>query len=49
MDADDYELKEAVKTEDKARTGFFDGERLYLAVPKRNDRSREIAAYRWGE
>jgi len=44
-DADHYALKEAVKTEGKARTCFFDGERIYLAVPKRGDRSAEVRSY----
>jgi len=45
-DADHYALKEAVKTEAKARTGFFDGERIYLAVPKQGDRPAEVRCYR---
>ena len=46
MDADHYVLKEAVTTEAKARTCFFDGEHIYLAVPKRGDRSAEMRCYR---
>lgn len=45
-DADHYALKESVKTESKARTCFFDGDRLYLAVPKRGDRPAEVRCYR---
>ncbi|HET7535171.1 MAG TPA: hypothetical protein VFJ90_01860, partial [Candidatus Didemnitutus sp.] len=45
-DADHYALKEAIPTVAKARTGFFDGDRLYLAVPKRGDDEAEIRCYR---
>jgi YVTN family beta-propeller protein len=45
-DADHYAPKESVRTEAKARTCFFDGERIYLAVPKRGDRSAEVRCYR---
>ena len=48
MDADHYSLEESVKTERGARTSFFDGERLYLAVPKRGGRSAEVQCYRIG-
>lgn len=43
---DDYTLKEAVPTEIKARTAFFDGNRLYLAVPKRGSHFAEVRCYR---
>jgi hypothetical protein len=46
MDADHYALREAIKTEDRARTCFADGERLYLAVPKRGDQSAQVQCYR---
>jgi len=45
-DPDHYVLKEAVKTAAKARTAFFDGERLYLAVPRRGDQRAEVRCYR---
>jgi DNA-binding beta-propeller fold protein YncE len=45
-DADHYALKEAIKTENKARTCFFDGDRFYLAVPKRGERPAEVRCYR---
>ena len=46
MDADHYVLKEAIKTEARARTCFFDGEHIYLAVPKRGERLAEVRSYR---
>lgn len=45
-DAEHYSLKEAIKTEGKARTCFFDGDHIYLAVPKRGERSAEVRCYR---
>jgi hypothetical protein len=45
-DADHYALKEAVKTEHKARTCFFDGERVYLAVPLSGNRPAQVQVYR---
>jgi hypothetical protein len=45
-DADHYALKEAFATVGKARTGYFDGEFLYLAVPRRGDQPAEIRCYR---
>jgi hypothetical protein len=45
-DADHYRLKEAVKTTPKARTCFFDGDHLYLAVPKRGNTAAEVQCYR---
>jgi hypothetical protein len=46
---DHYALKRAVKTAGKARTCFFDGEHIYLAVPKQGDRSAEVRCYLVGE
>jgi DNA-binding beta-propeller fold protein YncE len=45
-DPDHYALKEAIPTETKARTSFFDGSRLYLAVPKRGSHFAEVRCYR---
>jgi YVTN family beta-propeller protein len=45
-DADRYVLKEAIATERKARTCFFDGARVYLAVPQRGDQPARIQCYR---
>jgi YVTN family beta-propeller protein len=45
-DADHYALKEAVPTIAKARTCYFDGQQLYLAVPRRGDQSAEIRCFR---
>jgi DNA-binding beta-propeller fold protein YncE len=44
-DADEYASKEAVKTAAKARTCFFDGDHLYLAVPRRGDESAQLRVY----
>jgi YVTN family beta-propeller protein len=44
-DADHYILKEAVATTAKARTCFFDGQDIYLAVPRRDQRAAEIRCY----
>lgn len=44
--ADRVVLTETVETEAKARTAFFDGERLYLAVPKRGGHDAEVRVYR---
>jgi len=45
-EANRYTLEEAVKTESGARTCFFDGKYLYLAVPKHGGRSAEVRRYR---
>jgi DNA-binding beta-propeller fold protein YncE len=45
-DADHYILKEAVATTAKARTCYFDGEQIYLAVPRREEQPAEIRCYR---
>jgi len=45
-DANQYELVQSVKTKSGARTCFFDGQYLYLAVPKRGEQSAEIRLYR---
>ena len=42
-------VREAVKTEVKARTAFSDGARLYLAVPKRGDSPAELRIYNFEE
>lgn len=44
-DADHYVLLEAVKSESKARTCLFDGDRLYLAAPRRGDKPAAILLY----
>lgn len=44
-DADHYSLKEAVKTVARARTCCFDGDKLYLAIPKRGGNPAEIRCY----
>jgi hypothetical protein len=44
-DADHYAATGAVPTVAKARTCFFDGDRLYLAVPKRGDEPAQIRTY----
>ncbi len=45
-DADHYIADESVKTVKGARTCFFDGERLFLAVPRDGGRPAEIREYR---
>lgn len=44
-DTNHYILKEAVKTALRARTCCFDGDKLYLAVPKRGGGTAEIRCY----
>ncbi len=44
-DADHYTLKGSVKTVGKARTSFFDGDRLYLAVPRQGGEDAQIQIY----
>jgi len=44
-DADHYSLREAVKTTPKARTCFFDGGHIYLAVPRQNGTDAHLAVY----
>ncbi len=46
--ADQYKRVESVKTEAKARTCYFTGNFLYLAVPRRGNQSAEIRCYRLG-
>jgi YVTN family beta-propeller protein len=43
--ADPYALKESVPTVAKARTCFFDGRQIYLAVPKAGARDAEVRIY----
>ena len=45
IDADHYALKESVPTIAKARTCFFDGRQIYLAVPKGSGRDAEVRVY----
>ena len=45
-DADHYALKESVGTIARARTCFFDGQQIYLAVPRCGEQSAEIRCYR---
>jgi hypothetical protein len=44
-DADHYTLRESVPTVAKARTCFFDGTHLYLAVPKSGAREAAVRVY----
>lgn len=44
-DADHYALRESVPTVPKARTCFFDGQQIYLAVPKAVPRDAEVRVY----
>lgn len=44
--ADRYARTEAVASVAKARTCYFDGQRIYLAVPRRGDQPAEIRCYR---
>jgi DNA-binding beta-propeller fold protein YncE len=44
-DADHFRLKDAVATVAKARTCFFDGNQIYLAVPRRSESPAEIRFY----
>jgi DNA-binding beta-propeller fold protein YncE len=44
-DADDYSLKQSVATVSGARTAFFDGTLIYLAVPRRGDQTASIQLY----
>lgn len=48
LDADHYRLHERVSTRAGARTSLYSSEsdRLYVAVPRRNDQSAEIRVYR---
>ncbi len=46
VDADHYILKEAVATIAHARTCYFDGQLVYLAVPRRGELPAEIRCYR---
>ena len=48
-DADHYALKIAAKTVAKARTCFYRGDKIYLAVPKRRDQDAEIRCYKLNE
>lgn len=41
-----FALREAIKTEPKARTCFFEGEHLYLAVPRRGNESAQLRCFR---
>jgi hypothetical protein len=45
-DADHCALKESVATVAKARTCYFDGQQIFLAVPKRGNQPAEIRCYR---
>lgn len=44
-DADHYTLEDSVKTVGMARTCFFEGDRLYLAVPRRGGDDARIQIY----
>jgi DNA-binding beta-propeller fold protein YncE len=46
-DADHYELKQSVATASGARTAFFDGEKIYLAVPHRGEQPAELRSYQF--
>ena len=45
-DADHYAASPSVPTASGARTCFFDGDGLYLAVPRRNGAQAEVRVYR---
>ena len=45
-DADHCVFKESVATVAKARTCYFDGQQIFLAVPKRGDQPAEVRCYR---
>jgi DNA-binding beta-propeller fold protein YncE len=45
-DADHYSIKESIPSAPGARTAFFDGDNLYLAVPHRGEQRAEIRVYR---
>ena len=47
-DADHYGLKESIPMVRKARTCFWTGDHLYLAVPRRGDQAAEIRDYTIG-
>ena len=47
-DANHYALREAVKTRPRARTCYFDGERIYLAVPAASGHDAQIDVYEIG-
>ena len=44
-DADHYALIESVKTAAQARTCFFDGQKIYIAVPKRGEQGAAVRIY----
>ena len=44
-DSGDYSLKQSVATASGARTAFFDGALVYLAVPRRGDQKAAIQVY----
>jgi DNA-binding beta-propeller fold protein YncE len=45
VDADHYALRDVLKTTTKARTCYFDGQRIYLAVPKLNASDAKIEIF----
>jgi DNA-binding beta-propeller fold protein YncE len=45
-DADHYSLKQAIATAGGARTSYFDGNKIYLAVPHRGSQSAEIRVFK---
>ena len=46
--ADQINRVESIRTEAKARTCYFTGDFLYLAVPRRGNQPAEIRCYRLG-
>jgi WD40 repeat protein len=45
-DADHYSLKQSEPTADGARTSFFDGGNVYIAIPHRGQQPAELRIYR---
>ncbi len=46
-DADHYELKRSEETHQGARTSFFDGNRIFLAVPRQGEQQAELDIYKF--
>jgi hypothetical protein len=46
-DTDHYVLGEAIATASGARTSYFDGDAIHLAVPSRNGQPAELRSYRF--
>ncbi len=46
-DLNHYSLKQSIATAGGARTSFFDGDKIYLAVPRRGVQQAELRSYRF--